>query len=64
MAAIVSVGGFAEPLHDQGHQHQGAGQGQQEGGGHRGLERQQPSLSGPVGGHGLLMAELQQSPMQ
>jgi hypothetical protein len=37
MAGRFSAGGFVEPLHDQGHQDQGAGQGQQEGGGHGGL---------------------------
>jgi len=37
MAGRFLAGGFVEPLHDQGHQDQGAGQGQQEGGGHGGL---------------------------
>lgn len=37
MAGSFSAGGFVEPLHDQGHQDQGAGQGQQQGGGHGGL---------------------------
>ena len=37
MAGRISAGGFVEPLHDQGHQDQGAGQGQQQGGGHGGL---------------------------
>ena len=37
MAGRFSVGSFVEPLHDQGHQNQGAGQGQQQGGGHGGL---------------------------
>jgi len=38
MAGSFSAGGFVEPLHDQGHQDQGAGQGQQQGGGHGGLD--------------------------
>ena len=37
MAGSFSAGGLVEPLHDQGHQDQGAGQGQQQGGGHGGL---------------------------
>jgi gamma-glutamylcyclotransferase (GGCT)/AIG2-like uncharacterized protein YtfP len=37
MAGQFSVGSLVEPLHDQGHQNQGTGQGQQQGGGHRGL---------------------------
>ena len=34
MARRFLVGSLVEPLHDQGHQNQGAGQGQQQGGGH------------------------------
>ena len=37
MAGRFSAGSLVEPLHDQGHQDQGAGQGQQQGGGHGGL---------------------------
>jgi hypothetical protein len=37
MPGRFSVGSLVEPLHDQGHQNQGAGQGQQQGGGHGGL---------------------------
>lgn len=37
MAGRDSVGSLVEPLHDQGHEDQGAGQGQQQGGGHGGL---------------------------